>query len=157
MGVFKTYFRIRTHFYWPGMYSYICKQVKNCPHCKLANFTINSSSELLNTYPDDAPFHVIHIDTYYPGNIQSFSGHSAIFLAMDHMTGAILGIPLQQLNSRSFALALLQLCTSGMGFPHLIVVDADSKFLSTFEHMCSFLHLPLHPLSKDNHQSMMVE
>jgi len=76
---------------------------------------------------------------------------------MDHMTGAVLGTPLQQLNSRSFALALLQLCTSGMGFPHLIVVDADSKFLSTFEHMCSFLYLPIYPLSKDNRQSMMVE
>ena len=54
-------------------------------------------------------------------------------------------------------MTLLQLACNAMGFPRLLVVDADTKFMAVFTTMCKFLTIKLHTLSKGNHKGQLVE
>lgn len=43
------------------------------------------------------------------------------------------------------------------GMVAIVVVDADSRFLSKFEAMCKILKLTFWPLSRGNHKGNLVE
>jgi len=49
LNAYRTFHRLRLHFYWPGMYSYVKRMCQGCPGCALANPTRGKSSELVST------------------------------------------------------------------------------------------------------------
>jgi len=117
------------------MYSYIRNQVTNhCPHCKLANFTISKSVDLMYTFPDDAPFYVIHMDIYSPGKNIAYDEIKSQYLLviMDNMTGYTVAEPLSKLNAQTITMAYLKLMCTILGTSRMIVVDADSKLFWNF-------------------------
>jgi hypothetical protein len=74
LNAFRTLHRIRLHYYWPGMYSYIKRMCAACPGCTLANPTKSKSSEVLYNFPIEVPFLVLFVDAHFAGKHSSFDG-----------------------------------------------------------------------------------
>ncbi len=62
LNAYRTLHRIRLHYYWPGMYSYIKQMCAACPGCTLANTTKSKSSELVYNFPIEVTFLVLFVD-----------------------------------------------------------------------------------------------
>ena len=132
--------QIKLRFYWPGMYSYITDMCKKCPGCALSNATKRRSSELIYSFPIEAPFKVIHIDGYTAGKHQIFEGDKLYLVVCCGMCTFAVMEPVAKRTSTSFASAItkIMLC---FGFSHTVVVDKDSKLLVSAKMHCSFSKL----------------
>ena len=67
VSMYKTYLRIATRFYWPGMSTEIRKAVRECAYCQLANATSHKDQHIFTGIPVDEPFDIICIDVWHPG------------------------------------------------------------------------------------------
>ena len=62
LNSYRTLYRLRLWYYWPGMYLYVKWMCAACPGCTLSNPTKSKSSELVYNFPIEAPFMVMHVD-----------------------------------------------------------------------------------------------
>jgi hypothetical protein len=138
------------------MYSYITHMCNACPGCALANPTKSKSSELVYNFPIKALFLILFVDAYSMGKHSSFDGFDMYLDACCGMTGFASMKPIQNANSKNFALAIMrtQLC---YGFCHTIVLDKGRKFDSVCREALDLLQINCHVFLGDNHTSMMVE
>jgi hypothetical protein len=47
VGLYKTYWRIATRYWWPGMYTYVRQAVLRCGHCIVGNNISHSAQQIL--------------------------------------------------------------------------------------------------------------
>jgi hypothetical protein len=76
---------------------------------------------------------------------------------MCDLTGFTIVVPLVSIFAADLAVAFMQNVLLQIGFCHMVHVDADNKFLSVFEEMCTLLQIRFSPAAKGNHQSVSVE
>ena len=74
MGEYKTLFRIRMRFYWPGMRKDIKLWVKICGQCVAYNTWRNRKSEMYFSWPITTPFYIMHVDLWCPGKLVDDDG-----------------------------------------------------------------------------------
>jgi hypothetical protein len=156
LNAYCTLHRLRLHFYWPGMYSYIKRMCSACPGCTLANPTKGHSCKLVYNFPIEVPFLVPHVNAYSAGAHPGFEGSNVYLIACCGMCtfGAL--EPIASPNATTFASAIMkiqlhyELC-------HTIVLDKDSKFFGVFHESLDLLQINCHVLSGDNHNLMLME
>jgi hypothetical protein len=154
---YRTLHRLRLHYYWPKMWSYVKRMCNACPGCALANATHRPLSELVYNFPIDAPFRVLLVDGYSARKHASFEGDKCYLIACCGMTGFSAMEPIQHATtSTSFSCGLCKIQLR-YGFCHTIVLDKDSKFFGAFKEACDLLQLNRHVLSGGNHNPMMVK
>jgi hypothetical protein len=153
---YRTHHRIRQRYFWPGMYQYIRKMCRACPSCTLKNITKNRCSDLVYSFPIDAPMRVLFVDIYTAGSEFSFEGSKHYLIAACRMTSFAICEATVEQNSKVFAAALMKIWLR-FGFSHTIVVDKDSKFLGKFAATAALLRINIHVLSGNNHDPMIVE
>eukprot|EP00978_Attheya_sp_CCMP212_P032427 scaffold126525_cov63-Attheya_sp.AAC.1 len=61
------------------------------------------ASELLYSFPIDAPMNTVHADVWVPGKTVGYDGNTALMIVLCHMTGFVAVEPLKELNSTTFA------------------------------------------------------
>jgi hypothetical protein len=125
--LYYTLHKIRLRFHWPHMYKYIKYAISSCAACVLRSHNSRPASELLYSFPIDAPFLSIHADAWVPGKTNSFDGYQGLMVAMCHMTGFVAIKPLKEMNYTSFAKAAYAI-QLGYSLSHLMIIDAESKF-----------------------------
>ena len=86
LNAYRTYHRIRQRYFWPHMFQYIKRMCKTCPGCSLANLTRNRSSDLVYSFPIDAPMRVLFVDIYAAGAEFNFAGTKHYLIAACGMT-----------------------------------------------------------------------
>lgn len=156
-GVYQTLHRIRLRYYWPNMYNYIRQLIKQCAGCLMKNTSTRSGTELLYSFPLDAPFITITGDIWSPGKTEGYSGATALMIILCHMTGFAAIEPISsELNSTSFAKSAYRIMLR-YGLPHLFISDPDSKFHGEFKEMCTILKIKHHTTAKGNHNAVIVE
>jgi hypothetical protein len=69
MGRYKTLFRLRQPFFWPGMRKMVEEMISACPHCALVNSRKQAKSEMIFGWPLDRPFCNVHVDLWSAGDI----------------------------------------------------------------------------------------
>jgi len=156
LNAYRTLHRIRLHYYWPGMYSYIKRMCNACPGCTLANPTKSKSSKLVYNFLIKAPFLVLFIDAYSVGKHSSFDGSKVYLVACCGMTGFASMEPIQHANSKNFASGIMKIQLR-YGFCHTVVLDKDSKFVGVCRKALNLLQINCHVLSGDNHNPVIVE
>jgi hypothetical protein len=156
LNAYHTLHRLRLRFYWPGMYSYIKRMCQACPGCALANPSKSKSSELVYSFPIEAPFLVLHVDAYSASVHMGFKGSNVYLVACCGMCtfGAL--EPISGANATSFASAIMKIQLR-FGFCHTIVLDKDSKFFGVFRESLDLLKINTHVISGDNHNAMIVK
>ncbi len=75
LNAYRTYFRIRLQYFWPGIFQSCKKLTCACPGCALSNITSNRSSELVYSFPIDALMNVLHVDIYAVGVNLNYEGN----------------------------------------------------------------------------------
>eukprot|EP00978_Attheya_sp_CCMP212_P042463 scaffold259032_cov47-Attheya_sp.AAC.2 len=86
-SLYYTLHRIRLRYTWPGLYSWLKRQILSCAACVLRDGVARPSSELLYLFPIDAPMFTVHADLWQPGDIEGFDGNTALMIILCHMTG----------------------------------------------------------------------
>ena len=71
---FCTFHRICQRYFWPGMYQYCKRLIKACPGYSLSNITQSRSSDLVYSFPIEAPMQVLFLDIYAVGVEFNFDG-----------------------------------------------------------------------------------
>ena len=156
LNTFRTFTRIRQRYFWPSMYKYIERLISACPGCKLSNITQRRTSDLVYSFPIDAPMHVIFVDIYAAGTQPNFEGTIYYLIAVCGMTSFAVCEATSEQNAETFASAIMKIWLR-FGFSHTLVVDKDTKFLGAFKEAAELLKINIHVLSGENHDPMIVE
>ncbi len=156
MNAYHTLHCLRLWYYWPGMYSYIKRMCTACPGCALSNPTKSKSSKLVYNFPIEVPFLVLFVDAYFVGKHSSFDGLEVYLIACCGMTGFASMEPIQHVNSKNFASAIMKIQLR-YGFCHTVVLNKDSKFFGVCSEALNLLQINCHILSGNNHNPMMVK
>jgi len=158
MGEYKTLFRMRLRFFWPGLRKDIRKWV-GCGHCTAYNVWSSRKSEGYFSWPVTTPFYIMHMDLWAPGKIVSAASSKTQMLlnAMCNLTQFVISSVVENLTAEVLAQALMEDVVLTFGMVAVVVVDADSKFLHVFEEMCTELKIMLWPLARGNHKGNSVE
>jgi hypothetical protein len=128
LNVYHTLHRLRMHYYWPEMYSYVKRTCHTCPGCALLNPPCGSSLELIYHFPIEAPFRVLFVDAYSAGKYSGFEGSEVYLIAACGMTGFSAMESIQHANLTTFASGIMKIQLH-FGFCHTIILNKDSNFL----------------------------
>lgn len=158
MGEYKTLFRMRLRFHWPGMRTDIKAWIKGCPHCIESNIWRNRRNELYFSWPVTAPFYIMHLDLWQPGKLLTRSQESVyLFNSMCDLTQFVISSVITNPCATELARLFMDQVILSFGMCSVVVVDADSKFRSSFESMCTKLGIMFWPLARGNHKGLSVE
>ena len=158
MGEYKTLYRLRSRFFWPGMRQNIKDWVKGCAHCVAQHAWRTRRSELYFSWPVTVPFWIMHVDLWSPGHTQDHSGQKGYLLnAMCDLTQFVVSIPVTDITAASLAQIYMEQVILTFGISAVVVVDDGSTFKGAFRAMCESLKLTFWTLSKNNHQGLSVE
>jgi hypothetical protein len=128
LNTYRTLHRLRMHYYWPEMFSYVRRMCHACLECALSNPTRGPSSELIYHFPIEAPFCVLFVNAYSAGKYSGFKGSKVYLIAACGMTGFSAMESIQHANSTMFVSGIMKIQLN-FGFCHTIVLDKDSIFL----------------------------
>lgn len=127
----KTYDRIRSRFFWPGLSTSVAKYVASCPACQRRKHSTSAPAGMLQPLPcPPAPFEVIGIDLYGPLPSTS-TGHRWIVTAVDHLTRFAETAPLRAGSASEVADLFLQAIFLRHGPPRTLLSDRGRTLLSS--------------------------
>ena len=154
----KTYYRIVVRFWWPKLHKDIVRFVKSCAHCRIANNASHEAQMTLRILESDAPFDVMFLDIWSPGDIPDTAGNFKVLTALCCMTGYAIGVPLpKEITSTSLAHLSFMHIFVPFGLPRLVIVDDDSKFKGFFIAMLTNIGMAIDPVSPQNHKAVRNE
>ena len=156
-GIYKTYWRIAARYWWPGMHSEIKDAVGNCAHCRLTNATGHENQQVLQALSTDAPFDVIALDVWSPGEVPDRLGNAKAITCLDTMTGFASVLAVQNISSDNMARNTFAHFFVPNGLPKLVLLDAGSENKGTVSAMCGALGIRYHMVSPENHNGILCE
>ena len=152
LGVRKTLFRIRRHYYWPNQHRDVARFCRTCHVCQVSGKPQHNPSKApLQPIPAiEEPFEKILIDCVGPLP-KSKSGHQYLLTIMCASTRFPAAFPLRNITAKSVCDALINFFTN-FGLPSVIQSDQGSNFMSKLfkqltsvlgiKHICSSAYRP---------------
>ncbi|PIK53202.1 hypothetical protein BSL78_09912 [Apostichopus japonicus] len=130
LGVKKTYDRITSNFYWPGIQNDVKMFCVSCDICQRTVSKGRISKVPLGRMPlIDTPFHRVAIDLVGPLAPVSDRGNRYVLTLVDYATRFPEAVALPSIETERVAEALLEIFTR-VGFPKEILTDMGSQFTS---------------------------
>ena len=134
MGEYKTLFRIRTRFYWPGMRKDIKLWITRCAHCVAYDIWWNRKSELYFIWPVTTPLYIMHCDLWMSGKLVDESGKTLQLLnCMCDLTQFVISILVDNASSKNLGKLFMEQVVLSFRTVAVVVVDDNSKFLNFFK------------------------
>lgn len=131
-GMQKTYLKMKEHFYFPQMFSYIQVKVANCLPCLSKTNTLPPIRH--QQYQDQLSFfnERLHIDIVGPLNPSMYAGKSCryFFTMQDAYTRWLVAKPIPEITTKQVAETLLESWVYQYGVPVIIHSDQGSQFTS---------------------------
>ena len=133
LGFDKTYERVATRFFWPGLRQDVKDYVKSCPHCQRNKTPNTLPSGLMTPLPiPDYPWEVITMDLIV-ALPPTPNGNDAVVTFVDKLTKMCHFVPAQtNITAPQLAQLFLHNVVRLHGLPLKIVSDRDARFTSTF-------------------------
>ena len=136
------------------------KWVKGCAHCVSNIVRRSRKCKIYFSWPVTTPFYIMHINIWSPGHlIDKNSTRSTIQLMKsrcEHNQFVIYSV-VRNINAEGPANKFMEDVALSFGTTSVVVVDADSKFRSILEEMCTALKIHFYPLAQGNHKGLLVE
>jgi hypothetical protein len=139
------------------MYLDIREAVKSCAHCRLTNAASHESSQILKALSFDAPFDVITLDAWSPGEVTDKYGNAKTLTCMCTMTGFVSVTFLSGMTSEEVARKSFEAFFIPNGLPKLVLVDAGSENKGQLVAMCGALGIKHHAVSPEDHNGILCE
>ena len=171
VGCHKTYYRVATRYWWPGMTDQVRSAVKDCGHCRAANMTSHKGQKILQAISYDAPFDVVTMDVWVPGKTDPTSRNgtpaqrqlakqiqnTASLTYVDVMTGHATSAYLKEVSSAAVSITAFTACFIVRGMPKLVLIDAGSEFKDLLIKMLKYLGIQYYVVSPENHDGILCE
>lgn len=130
LGFAKTYFRVRSNYFWNGMYRTINKYIRTCHQCQLHKTrTIQSSGPLHSITPPHRPFQTIGIDFLGPFP-SSTNNNRWIIVAVDYLTRYAETACVPTATAQEVATFFLHNILLRHGAPQVIISDRGTPFIA---------------------------
>lgn len=131
LGFTKTYERIRSRYFWPGLSTAVAKYVRSCASCQHRKRSTTPPTGLLQPLPcPSAPFESVGIDLYGPLP-STQCGYRWIVTAVDHLTRYAETAPIRSGTAAEVAEFILHNIILRHGAPRVLLSDRGRAFLST--------------------------
>lgn len=127
-GIAKTLYRVRRHFYWPGMVADVKKYILSCESCqtsKTPNQTLRPT--MGNMTESERPFQKLFIDLIGPFP-RSKQGNIGVCIILDHFSKFTFLKPLRKFCSKQIIKFLREDIFHCFGVPETIISDNGSQF-----------------------------
>ena len=147
LGIKKTYQKVLSHFYWPGLHRDVVKYCRACHTCQVVEKPNQKPpvAPLKPIPPVEEPFSRILVDCVGPLP-NTKSGNNYLFTIMCMATRFPEAIPLRNIKAQTIIKALVKFFTL-VGLPKHIQSDQGSNFMS------SVFQQVLHQLKITQHRS----
>ena len=120
-------------FWWPGIRKDIKDWLKQCAHCCAYNIWRDRKSEVYFSWLVTSPFYIMHLDFWMPRKLTNSAGQTIQLLnCMCDLTQFVVSVVVSDENAERISKLFMEHVVLTFGMVAVIVVDADSKFLSTF-------------------------
>lgn len=142
-GIFKTYNKIKQHYFWKDMYLDIVNFVGNCEKCK-AYKPSNSPPQGLMTNPKvvSVPMHTLSIDIIGP-LVKAYSGHNYILSIVDVFSKYCWLHPLKTATTKTVTSFIENYIIFKHGTPCILICDNATIFQSkNFKLFCKQYNIP---------------
>lgn len=159
MGEYKTLYRMRMRFFWPGLRNDVKTWVKGCANCVAYNVWRNRKSETHFSWPVTVPFWIMHVDLWSPGDVvTNKEGHKGYLLnSMCDITQFTIATPTFNITAAYLATQFMEHVVLTFGMCAVVVIDDGSPFKSTFKELCDILRIKYWVLARSNHKGLIVE
>ena len=127
-GLFQTYEKIKSKYYWPKMNKRITKYIQNCESCQFNKTGLGNSTALLKSIVVSAPFEKIGIDILGP--LPRSSGKEYIIVVTEYFTRWVEMKALARKDAKSTAKFLIENILCRHGCPKSILSDQGRNFIS---------------------------
>lgn len=165
LGFEKTYDRVRSRFFWPGLSTSVAKYVASCAPCQHRERSTSPPAGLLHPVPcPSVPFEAVGIDLYGPLPRTS-NGSRWVVTAVDHLTRYAETAPLTSGCAHEVADFILRNIILRHGAPRVLLSDRGKTFLSqvvaqvlraanTIHKTCSSYHPQTNGLTECFHRTL---
>ena len=126
LGIDKTYDKLRSRYYWSGMYKDVIKFVKTCVSCNMRKLR-RERPPLQDMYIPKYPFECVAIDTVGPFP-QSFQGNRFIINVIDMFSGWPESFATKTKSADTVAQIFLEHIIPRHSCPRVLVSDNGSEF-----------------------------
>ena len=141
LGLEKTYERIRTHYYWSGMFTDIQHWVRSCIDCQMRKTPRNKMKAPLLPIPVDGAFDRVAVDCLGPYP-ESYSGNRYVFVFSDYLTRWPEAFAVSSMEATVIAKLIVNEIFCRHGAPKTLLSDRDKNFLSKlFREVCNLLSI----------------
>ena len=111
--------------------------VKPCAACIAYNTWRNRKSKLYFSWSVTIPFYIMYVDLWMPGKISNKYGETIQLMNyMCDLTQFLISILVYESTSETLAELFMEHVVLSFGMMAVVVLDVDSKFLSTFKAIC---------------------
>ncbi|KAG2759506.1 hypothetical protein Pcac1_g28478 [Phytophthora cactorum] len=128
-GVVRTFQRVKSDYYWTGLYADVEKHVKSCPDCSSSK----SRPQLRGFSPDNVlaerPFQIVSMDFVIPLP-KTRRGNTALLLFQCSFTGFVIAKAMSDTSALCVAQVFEEFVYRRFGAPSLIRHDRDPRFMS---------------------------
>ena len=130
LGVFKTYNRLRQHYYWPGMYQAVAKYVASCDTCMATKHVTSAPLGQMNM-PKNCrrPFEYIALDAHGPMPLSRNRNRYILLITCCFSKYSIV-IPLKEATSSKMIPEIKEKLFLTHGIPRVILTDNGKSFIS---------------------------
>ncbi|POM66875.1 LOW QUALITY PROTEIN: Reverse transcriptase [Phytophthora palmivora] len=128
-GIVRTYHRVKTDYYWIGLYADVVRHVQSCEDC----CTSKSKPHLRGYSPGnivtDRRFHIVSMGFVIPLP-RTRRGNTALLLFQDHFTGFVIAKAMAEPGALEVAKVFDENGFRRFGAPSLVCHDRDPRFMS---------------------------
>ena len=136
LGAQKTFFKVASNFWWPGMRGDVFKFVQGCELCQRAKPAQNAREGLHSAEPSAQPLDRVFID-FVGRLVRSKRGNIAILVAVDAFSKFVALYPVRRIASRVVLDCLEREYFPAFGTPKSIVSDNARVFCGkVFKDLC---------------------
>ncbi|KAE9309316.1 hypothetical protein PR003_g20540 [Phytophthora rubi] len=128
-GITRTYEKLRSEFYWPGMYAGVEHYVKECTDCASGKGRPPNPGPSPGNIEPRRPFELVSMDfvTHMP---ESARGNTFLLLFQDTFSGYIMCKPMSSTTAQDVAEAYEEQVFRRFGASSMIRHDQDPRFMS---------------------------
>lgn len=137
VGMYKTYWKLRVRYYWPGMKSDVSKYITSCKVCGEQKPEQKAPAGLMGLRPiATQPWQTISLDFIGPLP-RSTSGYTHILVIVDSFTKFVVLIPLRSASAKLLAKHVEEGIFLLYGVPQTIICDNGVQMRSNeFKNLC---------------------
>ena len=135
-GINRTYRRLLTQWYWPGIHAAVRQAVKQCEVCQMAKHSHSSSSSHQQRLHSGRPWQVLAVDLVGPFT-ETPRGNRMVLVLTDHFSRWRDAIPIPDGTAETVARTLDERVFAYFGLPERIHTDQGAQFESVlFQELC---------------------